>query len=112
MAIKQFPADAKVTHLIPRGVPIPEARRLLGNKGRSAVYEALRAGHLEGFKDGKRTLVSIASIENYNNNRLKPLKLTEPPQLVEAWKKRPGELRGRPATKKRAKLKPAPTTAA
>jgi hypothetical protein len=38
---------------------------LLGDKARSEVYKQIGLGNLEAFKDGNKTLISIASIERY-----------------------------------------------
>jgi hypothetical protein len=44
-------------------VPIKDARRRLGNKARSEIYEDVGAGLLEAVKDGRRTLIIVRSIE-------------------------------------------------
>jgi len=49
----------------PKAVPMPEARRRMGNKSRSGVYDALARGRLEGFKDGVRLLITVRSIDAY-----------------------------------------------
>jgi hypothetical protein len=51
--------------LRPFAVPIPEAKRLLGNKARSDIYVAIGDGRLSAIKDGNRTLVTVESIDRY-----------------------------------------------
>jgi hypothetical protein len=43
-------------------VPLQEAARLLGNKSRAGMYEAIAAGELEAIKDGRKTLITMRSI--------------------------------------------------
>jgi hypothetical protein len=54
-----------VDDLEPIAVPVPTARRLLGNKATSEVYEAIGRGDLVALKDGRKTLITIASIRAY-----------------------------------------------
>jgi hypothetical protein len=49
--------------LRPFAVPLLEARRLLGNKAISAIYEAIGEGKLVAVKDGNKTLITTASIK-------------------------------------------------
>jgi hypothetical protein len=49
--------------LKPYAVPIRIAQTLLGNKARSEIYGAINRGELEARKDGKKTLITMASIE-------------------------------------------------
>jgi hypothetical protein len=49
-------------------VTVDEARRLCGGESRSSFYRALRNGELEGFKRGRRTLISLASIRRRLNS--------------------------------------------
>jgi hypothetical protein len=49
--------------LKPFAVPLPVARKLLGGKSRSEIYKAVGRGELDAVKDGKRTLITTASIE-------------------------------------------------
>jgi len=53
----------KIPELKPYAVDIPDARKLMGNKSRSGVYEAAARGEVDFVKDGKKTLVVLASIE-------------------------------------------------
>jgi hypothetical protein len=53
----------KIPELKPYAVDIPVARKLMGNKSRSEVYEAAAKGEVDFVKDGKKTLVVLASIE-------------------------------------------------
>jgi hypothetical protein len=46
----------------PFAVAVKDARPLLGNRSLSSIYEMLGRGELEAVKDGKRTLITIASI--------------------------------------------------
>jgi hypothetical protein len=54
-----------VVELKPRKVPMGVARKLLGEKGRSQVYDLLSEGKLTGSKDGFKVLIDVSSIENY-----------------------------------------------
>jgi excisionase family DNA binding protein len=51
--------------LQPTLVTINEARKLLANKGRSQIYDAIADGKLVAFKDGKKTLIAVESIDRY-----------------------------------------------
>jgi hypothetical protein len=52
--------------LKPFAVPLrTEGRRLLGNKAVSEIYEEASRGLLELVKDGRKTLITIRSIEAY-----------------------------------------------
>jgi hypothetical protein len=55
--------EAARSATMPIAVPLPEARRLLGNMARSKVYDLLGKGMLVGLKDGKKLLITTASIE-------------------------------------------------
>ena len=57
--------------LVP-AVPIPAARKMLGNKSRSEMYQAAAAGLLTFIKDGSKTLVTTKSIRSYQATRWKP----------------------------------------
>jgi hypothetical protein len=46
-------------------VPMKVARAALGNKARSEIYEAAGRGELVLVKDGNKTLVTVASIREY-----------------------------------------------
>jgi len=48
----------------PSHVPIPGAVAYTGSS-RSALYEALKLGKIEAKKCGRRTLVSVASLDAY-----------------------------------------------
>jgi hypothetical protein len=48
--------------LQPFAVPLHEAARLLGNKSRAGIYQAIAGGELEAIKDGRRTLITLRSI--------------------------------------------------
>ena len=52
-------------HLRPLVVPISVAQKLLGDKSRSEIYEAISRNELEALKDGHKTIITVASIENY-----------------------------------------------
>lgn len=56
----------------PYAVDIREARRLLGNKGRTQIYEAITAGELDAIKDGTKTLITLASIKRRQEACIKP----------------------------------------
>jgi hypothetical protein len=66
--------DFEISGLLkPYAVKINDARKLLAGKCRSGIYEAIAAGKLDAIKDGERTLITVASIERYN-------------QALPAWK--------------------------
>lgn len=48
----------------PSHLPIPGAVAYIGSS-RSALYEALKLGKIEARKCGRRTLVSVASLDEY-----------------------------------------------
>jgi hypothetical protein len=50
---------------MPAVVPLKVALRLLGNKSRSVFYVEAAQGKFDVFKDGVKTLVSVASINRY-----------------------------------------------
>jgi hypothetical protein len=54
----------KIPELKPYAVAIPVAQSLMGDKSRSEVYEAAAKGEIDLVKDGKKTLVVLASIES------------------------------------------------
>jgi hypothetical protein len=60
--------------LRPHAVSIPVARRLLGDKARSEVYEEIGLGNLDAVKDGTKTLITLESIERYMS-KLPPAKI-------------------------------------
>jgi hypothetical protein len=49
----------------PVAVYIPEAQKSL-RKGRTSIIEAVADGKLVAIKDGRRTKITVASIEAYN----------------------------------------------
>lgn len=51
--------------LRPLAVTIPKARSLLGDKARSEIYRCVSRGELDAVKDGRRTLIVVASIEKF-----------------------------------------------
>lgn len=53
--------DPKLADL-PLLVDLNMARRLLGNAGRTTIFEMIRAGELEGVKLGRSTKVTAESI--------------------------------------------------
>jgi hypothetical protein len=58
-------ATAQLHALRPSVVTIPVARKLLGDKSRSEIYEAIGRNELEALKDGNKTIITVASIEKY-----------------------------------------------
>lgn len=54
--------------LQPEVVSIPTAMRLLGEKSRSEVYDAIGRGDLDARKDGHKTLITTRSIRRYVQN--------------------------------------------
>jgi hypothetical protein len=55
--------------LKPFAVPLrTEGRRLLGNKAVSEIYEEAARGLLELVKDGRKTLITMRSIDRYTTN--------------------------------------------
>jgi hypothetical protein len=77
----------KIPELKPFAVAIPVAQSLMGDKSRSELYEAAARGEVDFVKDGKKTLVVLASIER-RQAALPPAKLVEPPALRDAPKQR------------------------
>jgi hypothetical protein len=73
--------------LKPFAVQIPVARKLLGGKCKTGIYEAIARGELDAVKDGKRTLITTASIER----RQKSL----PPADFKIYALPPSKKRGR-----------------
>jgi hypothetical protein len=73
--------------LVPYAVPVPVARALLGNKGRTQVYEAIAAGQLDAVKDGNKLLITTESIMR-RQKALPPAQLVEPSMLVASTEKR------------------------
>ena len=60
------PMSNTTTNLKPFAVPLRgKARELLGDKAVSQIYEEAARGKLELVKDGKKTLVTLRSIEAY-----------------------------------------------
>jgi hypothetical protein len=60
------PVPLPPASLRPFAVPLRrEARRLLGNKSYSSIYEAIGRGELTAVKDGQKTLLTLESIERY-----------------------------------------------
>jgi hypothetical protein len=55
------PDDAPA--LKPFAVTIKVAQKLLADKARSEVYDAINRGELDAIKDGSRTLITVESIE-------------------------------------------------
>jgi hypothetical protein len=82
----------KIPELKPYAVSIPVAQSLMGDKSRSEVYEAQARGEVDFVKDGKKTLVVLASIERRQAS-LPPGKLVEPPALRAAPKRRRSKAR-------------------
>jgi hypothetical protein len=64
--------------LPPFAVPIPEARKALGNKSRSELYAAVGRGELDAIKDGTKTLIITASIVSYCS-RMQPANIKAAP---------------------------------
>jgi hypothetical protein len=54
--------------LRPHAVSLKETSRLLGDKAPSVIYALLAEGKLTALKDGRKTLVTIASIDAYMLN--------------------------------------------
>jgi hypothetical protein len=68
--------------LKPFAVTIADAKPLLANKCRSEIYECIARGELDAVKDGRRTLLTMESIERYMaalpRAAFKPLGLPRP----------------------------------
>lgn len=82
--------------LTPFAVPIGVAQELLGGKARSQIYEAIGRSELDAIKDGKRTLIVVASIVRYCA-RMRPAKIKVP-----SLKKKPWPARSAKTTAKRS----------
>jgi hypothetical protein len=102
----------------PFAVPIPEAQRLLGDKGRSPLYEAISRGELRAVKDGNKTLIVLESIERYmaalppakfDSERFRSLQSLSQKGTKET---RPGKSLSRKSTKERRRGKRAAGQAA
>lgn len=50
-----------------RLVEIKDAMRY-GHSGRTRIYDLLRANKIRGYRDGKRTLIDLDSIDAYHNS--------------------------------------------
>ncbi len=72
--------------LKPYAVPLPIAQKLLGGKGKGRIYEAIGRGELEAIKDGKRTLIILASIERRQKS-LPPADFKKYPPLQKRGRK-------------------------
>jgi excisionase family DNA binding protein len=46
------------------------AREKLGGKSRDLIYELIRTGELTSYLDGRRRLITTASIKSYVENKL------------------------------------------
>jgi hypothetical protein len=58
---------SNIETLRPYAVPLrTKGRELLGGKAVSQIYEEAARGKLELVKDGKRTLITLRSIDRYN----------------------------------------------
>jgi hypothetical protein len=65
--------------VVPFGLSIPVARKILGDKSRSSLYEAAGRGDLEFVKDGDKTLVLTNSVIRYlGRMRSTKIKATPP----------------------------------
>ena len=53
-------------HIKPSYLPIPGAVAYTGSS-RTSLYEALKLGKIKARKCGRRTLVSVASLDEYLN---------------------------------------------
>jgi hypothetical protein len=73
--------------LTPFAVPIDVTREILGGKARSQIYDAIGRGELDAIKDGKRTLIVVASIARYCA-RMQPAKIKVPSPRKKAWPSR------------------------
>lgn len=61
----------------PFAVNIPTARKVLGGKARSAIYDEIGLGNLDAVKDGAKTLITVESIIRYCS-RMRPAKIGPP----------------------------------
>jgi hypothetical protein len=64
-AVTKWIAQAFGDGVLPFALPIPAARKALGDKSRASLYEAAGDGELEFVKDGAKTLVLTDSIIRY-----------------------------------------------
>jgi hypothetical protein len=75
--------------LEPYAVTFDEARRLLGNKGRNQLYEAIRRREVDAIQDGSKMLITVESIRRRQKGLPAwPDELVEPPKLVEGKAKK------------------------
>jgi hypothetical protein len=70
------------TDVRPYAVCLKETQRLLGGISRARVYILIGRGELTAIKDGKRTLVTLSSIEA--RQRALPLAASIKQQIVAA----------------------------
>jgi hypothetical protein len=99
------------SQLKPPAVPVDEARRLLGNKGRNQIYELVKSGKIVAVRDGnKKMLILVDSCERYIAG-LPRAELVEPAMLL-AGKER-ARIEAAAATRRSpARRSPKPSVAA
>jgi hypothetical protein len=90
--VEQNLAALKQAALKPFAVPIGLARKLLGEKARSQIYEAIGAGKLTAIKDNRKTLITLASKRTWPRCRGQQSKRHH---AAVANEKRPARLRAR-----------------
>jgi hypothetical protein len=70
------------TGAVPFAVRIPEAQRVSG-LGRSAIFEGLNSGEIDGVKNGRITLVIVESLRRYVES-LPRYDRQNPPEMIRA----------------------------
>jgi hypothetical protein len=71
----------------PFAVRIPTAQKVLGDKSRSTIYEAVGRGELVAVKDGAKTLITVESIKGYCA-AMPPAQIKPPTPRKKAWPSR------------------------
>jgi hypothetical protein len=72
----------------PFALPIPTTQKILGDKSRTMIYEAVGRRELNAVKDGARTLITVESIKRYCA-AMAPAEIKPPTPRKKTWPVRP-----------------------